>query len=164
MRTLYDGISFEEVRRGVTFRDGSYTTRGSEGIETGGNLGTEGSRYRWIGSGGGDEIRTRSEEETERTVTARYTGVVAALYINGEAMGMNRSGSTGSRGGMVYLGKELLGSVRSTSGEYGGLEERYEYDVFGVPFQGDLTTGMDLGYTGKPYDASTGLYNYGYRD
>jgi RHS repeat-associated protein len=23
---------------------------------------------------------------------------------------------------------------------------------------------MDLGYTGKPYDATTGLYNYGYRD
>jgi RHS repeat-associated protein len=32
--------------------------------------------------------------------------------------------------------------------------------------KGDLTTGMNLGYTGKPYDRATGLYNYnyGYRD
>jgi RHS repeat-associated protein len=28
----------------------------------------------------------------------------------------------------------------------------------------DLTNGMNLGYTGKPYDRATGLYNYGYRD
>jgi RHS repeat-associated protein len=44
------------------------------------------------------------------------------------------------------------------------LEDRYEYDAFGKPYQGDLTSGMNLGYTGKPYDTATGLYNYGYRD
>jgi RHS repeat-associated protein len=31
-------------------------------------------------------------------------------------------------------------------------------------YAGDLSGGMDLGYTGKPYDVTTGLYNYGYRD
>jgi RHS repeat-associated protein len=54
--------------------------------------------------------------------------------------------------------------VRSTTNEYGTLEDRYEYDAFGKPYKGDLTTGMNLGYTGKPYDTATGLYNYGYRD
>jgi RHS repeat-associated protein len=54
--------------------------------------------------------------------------------------------------------------VRSTTNEYGSLEDRYEYDAFGKPYQGDLTSGMSLGYTGKPYDTATGLYNYGYRD
>jgi RHS repeat-associated protein len=54
--------------------------------------------------------------------------------------------------------------VRSTTNGYGNIEERYEYDVFGVPYLGDLGSGMNLGYTGKPYDASTGLYDYGYRD
>jgi RHS repeat-associated protein len=72
--------------------------------------------------------------------------------------------STGSRGGAAYLGKDILGSVRSTTNEYGALEDRYEYDAFGKPYMGDLTTGMNLGYTGKPYDTATGLYNYGYRD
>jgi RHS repeat-associated protein len=64
----------------------------------------------------------------------------------------------------VYLGKDILGSVRSSSNEYGVLEDRYEYDAFGKPYKGDLSQGMNLGYTGKPYDEVTGLYNYGYRD
>jgi RHS repeat-associated protein len=37
-------------------------------------------------------------------------------------------------------------------------------NAFGKPYAGDLTQGMNLGYTGKPYDAVTGMYNYGYRD
>jgi RHS repeat-associated protein len=65
---------------------------------------------------------------------------------------------------LAYLGKDILGSVRSTTNEYGSLEDRYEYDAFGKPYKGDLTTGMNLGYTGKPYDTATGLYNYGFRD
>jgi RHS repeat-associated protein len=44
------------------------------------------------------------------------------------------------------------------------LEDRYEYDAFGQPYQGDLTKGLNLGYTGKPYNSATGMYNYGYRD
>jgi RHS repeat-associated protein len=77
---------------------------------------------------------------------------------------MSRSASAESRGDSVYLGKDVLGSVRSATGEYGTLEDRYEYDAFGTPYKGDLTSGMNLGYTGKPYDTVTGLYNYGYRD
>jgi RHS repeat-associated protein len=66
--------------------------------------------------------------------------------------------------GTACLGKDVLGSVRGVSNEWGQLEERYEYDAFGKPYRGDLTDGMSLGYTGKPYDTATGLYNYGYRD
>jgi RHS repeat-associated protein len=44
------------------------------------------------------------------------------------------------------------------------MEGRYEYDAFGTPYEGDLNGGMNLGYTGKPYDTATGMYNYGYRD
>ena len=47
---------------------------------------------------------------------------------------------------------------------FSALEDRYEYDVFGQLYSGDLTSAMNLGYTGKPYDTATGLYNYGYRD
>jgi RHS repeat-associated protein len=54
--------------------------------------------------------------------------------------------------------------VRSATDDYGALEDRYEYDAFGKPYKGDFANGMGLGYTGKPYDAATGLYNYGYRD
>jgi RHS repeat-associated protein len=94
----------------------------------------------------------------------RYTGISVTLYGKGEAVAVSRSVSTGSRGGSVYLGKDILGSVRSSSNEYGVLEDRYEYDAFGKPYKGEFGDGMNLGYTGKPYDEVTGLYNYGYRD
>ena len=55
-------------------------------------------------------------------------------------------------------------SVRSATLETGTLEDRYEYDVFGQPYKGDLSGGMNMGYTGKPFDTATGLYNYGFRD
>ena len=72
------------------------------------------------------------------------------------------SSSEGSR--TMYLGKDVMGSVRSVTVDTGALEDRYEYDAFGQPYKGDLGKGMNLGYTGKPYDTATGLYNYGYRD
>jgi RHS repeat-associated protein len=77
---------------------------------------------------------------------------------------INRYDTATFTGGTVYLGKDALGSVRGATNDYGLLEERYEYDAFGKLYKGDLNSGMNLGYTGKPYDTATGLYNYGYRD
>jgi RHS repeat-associated protein len=144
------------------FNDGRFTTLYSEGIQWNSNSGTEGSRYRWV-SEGQNETRTRSTGDYS-TVTVRYTGISVTLYGKGEAVAVSRSASEGSRGGPAYLGKDLLGSVKTATNEYGSLEERYEYDAFGKPYTGDLKNGMNLGYTGKPYDGATGLYNYGYRD
>ena len=64
----------------------------------------------------------------------------------------------------MYLGKDIIGSIRSATTDTGALKDRYEYDAFGQPYKGDLSGDMNLGYTGKPYDTATGLYNYGYRD
>jgi RHS repeat-associated protein len=86
------------------------------------------------------------------------------MYGNGEAVAVSRSAGTNTRGGTAYLGKDVLGSVRGVSNELGQLEERYEYDAFGKPYNGDFSNGVNFGYTGKPYDTVTGLYNYGYRD
>jgi hypothetical protein len=51
---------------------------------------------------------------------------------------MSLSAGVETQGGTSCLGKDLLGSVRSASGETGQLEERYEYDAFGKPYRGDL--------------------------
>jgi RHS repeat-associated protein len=59
---------------------------------------------------------------------------------------------------------EYNGQNRMTYSRVSNTVERYEYDAFGKPYAGDLESGMNLGYTGKPYDAVTGLYNYEYRD
>jgi RHS repeat-associated protein len=80
----------------------------------------------------------------------------------GEALAVSYSSGGGSRS--MYMGKDIMGSVRSVTVGTGALEGRYEYDAFGQPYNGDLTGGMNLGYAGKPYDTATGLYNYGYRD
>jgi RHS repeat-associated protein len=55
-------------------------------------------------------------------------------------------------------------TVRESKYSYSVEGDRYEYDAFGKPYQGDFSNGVGLGYTGKPYDTVTGLYNYGYRD
>jgi RHS repeat-associated protein len=106
----------------------------------------------------GQEGRTRSTGNSTAGQTARYEGISVTLYGKGEAVAVSRSTGT------AYLGKDILGSVRSTTRATGALEEKYEYDAFGRPHRGSLENGMNLGYTGKPYDATTGMYNYGYRD
>jgi RHS repeat-associated protein len=165
MRTLYDGFSFEAVREGATFRSGGFTTNyTSSAALIAPTNSTEGSRYRYItDEDSADDSKYRNTGDNA-SATERYTGINVTLYGRGEAVAMNRTSSDGVRSGAAYLGKDILGSVRSVSNDYGNLEDRYEYDAFGKPYKGDLESGMNLGYTGKPYDAMTGLYNYGYRD
>jgi RHS repeat-associated protein len=168
-RTLYDAFTFEAIREGVTFRDKTFTSNyiaGGTGLITPATPNhTEGERYRFIT----DEMDrmanngTRYRPETSST-PARYTGINITLYGRGEAVAMNYAASTSTKGGAAYLGKDILGSVRSVSNSQAGLEDRYEYDAFGKPYKGDLENGMSLGYTGKPYDSATGMYDYGYRD
>jgi hypothetical protein len=103
------------------------------------NPSTEGSRYRWV-SEGENGIRTRSTGEYN-TITVRYEGISVTLYGNGEPVAVSRSASEGSREGPAYLGKDILGSIKTTTNEYRSLEDRYEYDAFGRPYTGDLTRG-----------------------
>jgi RHS repeat-associated protein len=165
VRTLYDGFTFEAVREGAMFRDGTFTTKFSSGVEYQETTGAVGTRYRWLGGEEASGVRTqRIEGDAYAAVTARYAGTGATLYGNGEAVAVSRSAGVNTRGGTAYLGKDVLGSVRGVSNEWGQIEERYEYDAFGKSYKGDFSNGVNLGYTGKPYDTVTGLYNYGYRD
>jgi RHS repeat-associated protein len=163
LRTVYDGGSFEVIREGETFRNGMLTTQYADSVTTRAantiqsNEAT-GERYRWIGEGGVSTVT----EDGYYVQGNRYGTRGVTLYGKGEAVAVSYSSSATSRS--VYLGKDILGSVRSATSDNGTLEDRYEYDAFGEPYKGDLSGGMNLGYTGKPYDTATGLYNYGYRD
>jgi RHS repeat-associated protein len=173
MRTLYDGFTFEAIRESETFQFGGFTVRTSPGAvlpavpsSTPGIV--EEGRFRQVTEGystwlGNSPPQGRSGGEAA-VPEYRYVGINATLYANGEAVAMNRYDTDTYTGGTVYLGKDVLGSVRGISNEYGLLEECYEYDALGTPYKGDLNSGINLGYTGKPYDTATGLYNYGYRD
>ena len=80
------------------------------------------------------------------------------LYSYGEPIAMaNDSGTS-------YFGTDLLGSVRNVTDKYGTVQADYSYDAFGSPYLGNLENDIGFGYTGKAYDNSTGLYDYGFRD
>jgi RHS repeat-associated protein len=170
MRTLYDGFTFEAIRESETFRYGGFTVKHSPGAalpsSTPGIV--EEGRYRLVTEGYSTWLGNSPPQGRSAGGAAvpeyRYVGINATLYAKGEAIAVNRLNTDTYTGGTVYLGKDILGSVRGISNDYGLLEDRYEYDAFGKPYKGDLNGGMNLGYTGKPYDTATGMYNYGYRD
>jgi RHS repeat-associated protein len=174
MRTLYDGFTFEVIRDSETFQYGGFTVKGSLGIVAPSSPvqgSGDSSRFRYVTEGystwlpdGVPAPQGRSSGEVAVPAERKYVGISATLWANGEAVAVNRYDTATFTGGTVYLGKDLMGSVRGVTNDYGLLEERYEYDAFGKPYKGDLNGGMNLGYTGKPYDTATGLYNYGYRD
>ena len=74
------------------------------------------------------------------------------------------STAVGDKGGMrsEAYGHDALGSVTEVV-TYGVAQASYRYDAFGKTYEGALSSG-ERGYNGKPYNAVTGHYNYGYRD
>ena len=80
------------------------------------------------------------------------------LYSYGEPVAMSADGNAS------YFGTDILGSVRNVTDKYGAVQSSYDYDAFGSPYLGNLDNDMSFGYTGKAYDAGTGLYDYGFRD
>ncbi len=74
------------------------------------------------------------------------------------------STAVGDKGGMrsEAYGHDALGSVTEVV-TYGMRQASYRYDAFGKTYEGALSSG-ERGYNGKPYNAVTGHYNYGYRD
>ncbi len=91
---------------------------------------------------------------------------VLATYIFGvsidDAIQMQRGGNT------YYYHKNHLGSVVALTDAGGNIVERYEYDPYGQPLFFDANdnalsqsaVGNTILFTGRDYDAETGLYYY----
>ena len=64
--------------------------------------------------------------------------------------------------------KPLLNQTNSTSNIHSSEFGSVSYDIFGSPYQktGSFLAddSLDFGYLGKPYNADTELYDYGFRD
>src|SRR5574344_2168304 len=155
IRTLYDGLSFDIIREQETFADGYFTNTSDTGIAWSPVTEGDGSRYRYIGD---DATATQTQNGYSVTASNRASSRVA-LYENGQAVGVTRS-SNYTSSERSYFGTDLMGTVRSSTTDSGNAEY-YEYDVFGKPYGENVS---DYAYTGKPYDLTTGMYNYGYRD
>ncbi len=128
--------------------------------------GTEiGTRYRYIDdtplvpmTEAGKANGTNAASSASGAKTRSRSNNEYVLYSYGAPAAVN------SDDGTSYFGTDILGSVRNVTDKYGAVQSSYDYDAFGSPYLGNLDNGMSFGYTGKAYDASTGLYDYGFRD
>ena len=64
--------------------------------------------------------------------------------------------------------KTLQNQANSTSNIHSSDFGSVSYDIFGSPYQKSgsflADDSLDFGYLGKPYNAGTELYDYGFRD
>ena len=118
---------------------------------------TKGTRYYYIPNNAQGAQAQHSAIPADRT-----KGVRTYLYLNGERVAVNNLYNTNH--GQYYYGSDILGSVKFITGGGGQEVKRIEYDVFGGIYKGNSPYGLETGYTGKPYDAVTGLSDYGFRD
>ncbi len=71
---------------------------------------------------------------------------------------------------MTFYHKDVLGLVVMLTGHNGQVVERYEYDVYGVAYNGKFDHGLagmggnPYGFTGKRYEPETGVYSFAFRD
>ena len=118
---------------------------------------TRGTRYYHI-----PDNPQSSQAQHSAIPVDRTKGVRTYLYLNGERVAINNLYNTNH--GQYYYGSDILGSVKFITGQGGQELKRIEYDVFGGIYKGASPYGLETGYTGKPYDAVTGLSDYGFRD
>ncbi len=108
-----------------------------------------------------DSDRRTSKKTPSRGLAFSVSETRSYLY---KGLSPVASTAVGDKGGMrsEAYGHDALGSVTEVV-QYGMLQASYRYDAFGKTYEGALSSG-ERGYNGKPYNAVTGHYNYGYRD
>lgn len=86
------------------------------------------------------------------------SGNLAVSYLHGPGIdspiSMTRNGQT------YYYGADALRSVRELTDSTGAIGQTYRYDVFGAIIQRSGAIENPFMYTGREYDAETGLYYY----
>jgi RHS repeat-associated protein len=71
---------------------------------------------------------------------------------------------------VTFYHQDALGSVVMLTGHNGQVVERYEYDVYGVAYNGKFDHGLagmggnSYGFTGKRYEQEMGVYSFAFRD
>ena len=145
------------------FADGEFFSNYiAEGGLTNYSIGIETEeRYRYVESIADDRW---IQSDKDYGTTNVFNGTRTALYVNGKPIATNNIATTSGKSVTAYFGTDRLASVRQATNEYGDVVDQYNYDAFGTPYAGNLQSSINVGYTSKPYDATTSTYNYGYRD
>jgi len=86
------------------------------------------------------------------------TGATRVTYVHGpgidEPLAMLRDGRT------YFYHADRLGSIRLLTDEQGKVAAAYDYDAFGKPTTSQTSTLNPFTFTGREWDAITGLYYY----
>ena len=91
--------------------------------------------------------------------------LVAMKHSKRPLMWKNNGNGKGSVKTSFYH-QDALGSVSMLTGKNGQVRERYEYDAYGIPYNGKFQKGNNMnpyGFTGKRYEVEVGIYSFAYR-
>ncbi len=86
------------------------------------------------------------------------TGVVLARYLQGSGIDETLAESSGDT--TAFYEADDLGSITSLSAASGSILSSYTYDAFGKPTTSAGTLSNPFRYTGREFDAETGLHYY----
>ena len=163
LRTIYKGFTFDIIKESTVFTNGLFTRFGYSG-QLYENSGTpNGDRYRYIEDRNDLDTNRYSNinNDTFKITTNRYKGERSTISINNTLAAQITDDF-----GTAYLSTDILGTITAATDQYGSCNASCSFDIFGTPITGDYsnTGATNLGYTGKPLDPTSHLYNYGYRD
>jgi RHS repeat-associated protein len=111
----------------------------------------------------------------DQTNNSRSRGLTKSAAVNAATVRVGRDPVARiAQNRTTFYGTDVLGSVTvrmpgqpGHSAGNSGLGpdiEDLEYRAFGETTEGELTKKHPYGYTGKPVDPETGIYDYGFRD
>ena len=148
LRTIYDSFTFDAIKQGTSFVNGTFTDSYEAGVRWSTTGNPTGERYRYI-----------SDDDNYKASSSRYYGNRTQLFVN------NKIAAQASADGQTeYFTTDILGSIRSTTDIYGSAKQKLNYNAFGTLIQGELSGRADSGFSGKSFDPTSKIYNYGYRD
>jgi RHS repeat-associated protein len=161
LRTIYEGFTFSIIKEGQTFANGMFTTFGDSGFSSDHSFSPTGDRYRYLENDMDTNRYSYISDNSYKAVSTRYKGERSSITVNGTI-----AAQATSVYGTGYFATDVQGTIRATTGQYNSSYTQYNYDIFGTPLNEDFsnTPATGLGYTGKQFDPTSGLYNYGFRD
>jgi RHS repeat-associated protein len=87
-------------------------------------------------------------------------GVVSAWYVHGLNVDEPLARIDNSTGAVLYYHADILGSIVALTNSSGGVETQYNYSPFGVTQVMGTDVSQPFRFTGREWDAETGLYYY----
>lgn len=169
VRSVYDGLTMNELCEYEPFAYSTGNTTGTDNADEKRQV-----RFADIESYS-QKNRTRGSKQTRCSLTRYFT------YANGRKVFQDNSFGTKysySQSASYELTSDGRGSTRCVIAADGSSSYSIDYDADGTPYFASNTNGVkknvdartavvsgaDFAYAGKQYDASLGLYDYGFRN